>query len=42
MALVMCEAKSVVPSLGQPSDTTWAPGISFSMTIRTWSKALRP
>jgi hypothetical protein len=29
ITLVMCELKSVVPSLGQPSETFSACGISF-------------
>jgi len=42
MALVMWDVKSVVPSFGQPSETTLEPGRSFSLTIRRWSKAFRP
>ena len=42
MTLVMCDVKSVVPSFGQPSDTTRDPARSFSDTRRMWSKAFRP
>ncbi len=38
----MCEVKSVVPSFGQPSETVWAPGTIFFITMLKWSKALRP